>query len=384
MVSSTNPRELKGKIIASMKDAVKRISKQKYMVSSQNGNGRYYDVQLTDENEWQCNCADFVYRHERDRDRVTACKHIFAIQFNKKLREQVEKELVVIEPVNIKDCIFCQSSYLKKFGIRHNKSGAIQRFICSDCNKTFSINLGFEKMKHNPKAVTTAIQLYFSGESLRNTQRSIRLLGVHVSHQTIWNWISKYVSLMQKYIEKLRPVVSDTWRADELWIKIRGDMKYMFALMDDETRYLIAQEVADSKYKHDARTLFRKGKEAVGKKPALLITDGLPVYHDAFNKEFYTNTAPRSEHVNAIKISGDMNNNRMERFNGEVRDREKVMRSLKIKKTPILTGYQIYHNYIREHQGIGNLTPAEKCGIKIDGDNKWVTLIQNAKRNEAK
>jgi transposase-like protein len=384
MVSRTNPRELRGKLIASMKDAIKRISKQKYRVSSQNGNGKYYDVQLTDENEWQCNCADFTYRHERDQDKVTACKHIFAIQFNKKLREQVEQELVVIEPVNIQNCLFCQSSYIKKFGIRHNKSGAIQRFICGDCNKTFSINLGFEKMKHNPKAVTTAIQLYFSGESLRNTQKSIRLLGVHVSHQTIWNWISKYVSLMQKYIEKLKPEVGNTWRADELWIKIRGDMKYMFALMDDETRYLIAQEVADSKYKHDARALFRQGKEAVGKKPALLITDGLPAYHDAFNKEFYTNKAPRSEHANAIKMSGDMNNNRMERFNGEVRDREKVMRGLKIKTTPILTGYQIYHNYIREHQGIGNLTPAEKCGIKVEGENKWVTIIQNAKKNEMK
>jgi len=25
-------------------------------------------------------------------------------------------------------------------------------------------------------------------------------------------------------------------------------------------------------------------------------------------------------------------------------------------------------------------TPAEKCGIKIEGDNKWFTLIQNASR----
>lgn len=381
MVSGkTNPRELKGKLIASMKNAVKMTSERTYRVSSQNGNGKYYDVQLTTENEWQCNCPDFSYRYELDNN-ATACKHIFAVEFSKKLREEVKKELVVIEPVNIKDCIFCQSSYIKKFGIRHNKSGAIQRFICGDCNKTFSINLGFEKMKHNPKAVTTAIQLYFSGESLRNTQKSIRLLGVHVSHQTIWNWISKYVSLMQKYIEKLRPVVSDTWRADELWLKVKGDMKYLFALMDDETRYLISTEVADTKYKHDARALFRKGKEAVGKKPAQLITDGLPAYHDAFNKEFYTNMKPRTEHVNAIKMSGDMNNNRMERFNGEVRDREKVMRSLKIKTTPILIGYQIYHNYIREHQGIRNLTPAEKCGIKVEGENKWKTLIQNAKKD---
>jgi putative transposase len=84
-------------------------------------------------------------------------------------------------------------------------------------------------MKHNPQAVTTAIQLYFSGESLRNTQKSIRLLGVQVSHQTIYNWIEKYISLMQTYVEKLRPDIGNVWRADELWIKVKGDMKYLFA-----------------------------------------------------------------------------------------------------------------------------------------------------------
>jgi hypothetical protein len=53
-------------------------------------------------------------------------------------------------------------------------------------------------------------------------------------------------------------------------------MKYRFALMDDETRYWIAQEVADTKYKHDARKLFNMGGEIAGKRPETLITDGLP------------------------------------------------------------------------------------------------------------
>jgi hypothetical protein len=34
-----------------------------------------------------------------------------------------------------------------------------------------------------------------------------------------------------------------------------------------------------------------------------------------------------------------MNNNKMERFNSEVRDREKVVRGLKKTDTPILSGY---------------------------------------------
>jgi transposase-like protein len=110
--------------------------------------------------------------------------------------------------------------------------------------------------------------------------------------------------------------------------------------MDDETRYWIAQEVAGSKYKHDARKLFQLAKKVTGKNPETLITDGLPAYHDAYKKEFWTQKKEtRAEHINAITLRGDMNNNKMESFNGEVRDREKVIRGLKKDDTSILKGY---------------------------------------------
>jgi transposase-like protein len=119
--------------------------------------------------------------------------------------------------------------------------------------------------------------------------------------------------------------------------------------------------------------------KVTGKKPRTLITDGLPAYHDAYKKEFWTHRKEtRTEHIRHITIRGDRNNNKMERFNGEIRDREKTMRGLKTKDTPILAGYQIFHNYIRPHEGLEGKTPAETCGIKIDGKNKWLTLIQNA------
>jgi transposase-like protein len=369
-----SPRELRGLEIAKAKESqIARFDASTYKVLSQSGNGEY--AVCLSEDEWRCECPDHRFRGVK-------CKHIWAIEFSLKMREQVRKN-VVIEEVVISNCVFCHSSNIKKFGVRKNKSGNIQRFLCVDCEKTFSVNIGFEKMKHNPQAVTSAMQLYFSGESLRNTMKSLRLLGVEVSHQTVYNWIGKYVSLMNSYVEKIIPNVSDTWRADELYVKIKGDMKYLFALMDDETRFWIAQEVAESKYKHDARRLFQLGKQVTGKQPMTIITDGLPAYHDAYKKEFWTLRGPRTEHVNAIKLSGDRNNNKMERFNGEIRDREKTMRGLKTKETPILKGYQIFHNYIRPHEGLEGKTPAEACGIQITGKNKWLTLIQNATRRES-
>jgi len=105
-------------------------------------------------------------------------------------------------------------------------------------------------------------------------------------------------------------------------------------------------------------------------------------YRDAYKKEFYTNYKPRTEHIRDIRLSGEIHNNKMERMNGEIRDREKVMRGLKTDNTPILKGYQIYHNYLRSHEGLNGKTPAEACGIEVKGENKWFTLIQNARKKE--
>lgn len=62
----------------------------------------------------------------------------------------------------------------------------------------------------------------------------------------------------------------------------------------------------------------------------------------------------------------------MERLNGEIRDREKVMRGLKKKDTPILAGYQIFHNYIREHEGLDGKTPSEACGVTVERKKEQV------------
>jgi hypothetical protein len=54
------------------------------------------------------------------------------------------------------------------------------------------------------------------------------------------------------------------------------------------------------------------------------------------------------------------------------------MRGLEKVDTPILTGYQIYHDYVRPHEALQGKTPSEAAGITVEGENKWLTLIQNA------
>jgi transposase InsO family protein len=64
-------------------------------------------------------------------------------------------------------------------------------------------------------------------------------------------------------------------------------------------------------------------------------------------------------------MDGVVHNNKMERMNGEIRDRERVMRTLEKPDTPILEGYRIYHNYIRPHMALKWKTPAELAGLRF-------------------
>jgi hypothetical protein len=52
--------------------------------------------------------------------------------------------------------------------------------------------------------------------------------------------------------------------------------------------------------------------------------------------------------------------------------------------SPPIKGLQIYHNYVRSHMGLNGETPAENAGIKVECQDKWLTLIQNASEEKAK
>ena len=114
-----------------------------------------------------------------------------------------------------------------------------------------------------------------------------------------------------------------------------------------------------------------------GRKPKYIVTDGLPSYHVAINKEFKTNIG-ETEHLGKVGITHHPNNNVVERLHGTVREREKTMRGLKVKDTPIVEGHRLYYNFIREHEALDGKTPSEEAGITIEGENKWLTLMKTA------
>ncbi|MCH7561699.1 MAG: hypothetical protein IIC67_10120 [Thaumarchaeota archaeon] len=51
--------------------------------------------------------------------------------------------------------------------------------------------------------------------------------------------------------------------------------------------------------------------------------------------------------------------------------------------TPIIDGMRVYYNFTKKHGGLNGITPAESAMIKVDGKNKWKTIIQNVSLNKA-
>jgi transposase-like protein len=119
-------------------------------------------------------------------------------------------------------------------------------------------------------------------------------------------------------------------------------------------------------------------KTALGQKPERVVTDGLHAYKKAFTKEFYTLKGPRTEHISHIHLTGDMNNNLIERLHGTKRDREKTFRGLKTDETPIIPMQDIYYNFVKPHLALKGKTPAEESGIGVEDRNKWLGLIEQA------
>ncbi len=374
MQSVQDSREVRGEAIARQFGWVRRLDEFAYKVHSQTVE-KEYDV-LSTEAGWTCSCPDSQFRG-------TKCKHIRAVELSFILRKIIAVPPLTIQAVNVKDCPACHSERIVKHGVRHNASGDIQRWSCLQCEKWFTINLGFERMQATPQAITSAMQLYFTGESFRNVQKFLALQGVNVSHVAVYTWVTKYIKLMEGYLDKLKPQLGDKWRADELYLKVKGNPKWLYAMIDDDSRYWIAMQVGDKKWHEDVRPLWKEAKEVAGKQPKVLTTDGAENFATANRKEFYSRYADKNTiHIKEIAFNGKYHNNLMERFNGELRDREKVMRSLKREDSPILKGMQIHHNFIRSHAGLDGQTPADRAGIKVEGENKWLTLIQNASREK--
>ena len=300
---------------------VERIAPDHYLVKSQSTN-QTYEVRDFGHG-WMCSCPDHLHT-------ISACKHIQAVEFENGTRR-------VVRQPNSTACLFCDSPRTVRKGRRNGR----RRFRCKGCGKHFTDDPGFGGKRHAPEHIIVAVEMSFAGMSTRKVAGAMRRAGVSISHQTVQNWAAEYGGLMEWFIDQITPNVGELWRTDEVYTRIRGERKYMFAMLDADTRYWIARQVATHKRTDDVRPMFRTTRKVAGKTPSKLISDGALNFAEAHHDEY----TPRnflwkdSVHESHIRMDGDTNNNQMESFNGNtIRLREKVSAGSKGRTLPSWRG----------------------------------------------
>ncbi len=326
---------------------------------------------MKNQDGWTCDCLDFMHRHQ-------LCKHIYTVILWKGYEnEKSAKQTNIEEFDELNTCKFCNSWNIIKYG----RAGRKQVYYCKDCNRRFVNNINFEKMKYDPKIISVTLDLYFRGLSLRKiTDHLKQCHGLFVGHVTIYNWIDKYIGIIDEYVKTLEPKeLSDVWHIDEMMVKIGGDWRWLWNALDEGTRFQLAGHISKEKYIEDARKAFQKAKNnGRHHRPKYIVTDGMHAYKRAIKKEFAP-SATGVKHINNVGIKDQVNNNALERLNGTVREREKIIRGLKKEDTPILKGQRIFYNYIRPHQSLGGATPSQIAGVELNlGENKWLNLMKKS------
>jgi transposase-like protein len=130
-------------------------------------------------------------------------------------------------------CKRCESNNVVKIG----KSNGVQRYMCKDCGFKFLDNGNFERMRSKKHVIAVVMDLYFDGMSVRKIQRQIAyIFKVDISQVTIHNWITKYSELVKEYIDSLTLEFGDEWHVDETAIKVKGEQKWFWEIIDEETR----------------------------------------------------------------------------------------------------------------------------------------------------
>ena len=120
------------------------------------------------------------------------------------------------------------------------------------------------------------------------------------------------------------------WVADETMIMLHGKNKWLWAIIDKKTRYLLACNFTSKRFTKDATKLFRDALYNAGTRPGTITTDKLFAYNKAFNRVFYSRYAEdKVYHWKSKGFHSRFNTNLVERWHEYVKGRTKIMRHFK-------------------------------------------------------
>jgi transposase-like protein len=264
-------------------------------------------------------------------------------------------------------CKYCQSENVNKYG----KYKDTQLYYCKDCNRKFKDDDTTFHMKTPTNQVSSALNMYYEGMPIKGVRRNLKQeYGNMPSTATIYEWIQKYTQYATDSIKGYQPQkIGDTWIADETVIEVDGQNVWLWDIIDDRTRYLLATRISQSRTTQDAQMLLDRAVKTAGKPPKTVITDKLASYLDV--------RYGKGEHIQSRPFAFENNTQKIERFHETLKQRTKVMRGLKNIESALdfIGGWLVHYNYLRPHTSLGDKTPAEIAEADYPYKN-WADIIR--------
>src|SRR5215208_2212536 len=167
--------------------------------------------------------------------------------------------------------------------------------------------------------INQAVWLYHCFSlSLREVELILAARGVVVSYETIRDWSVRFGPTYAKNLKRRRPQPGDKWFLDEVFVRIRGKLHYLWRAVDQHGNVLdvLVQSRRNTKA---AKRFFRKLLKGLCYVPRVIVTDKLGSYAAAKRE-----ILPGVEHRPSRYL-----NNRCEASHRPTRQRERRMQGFK-------------------------------------------------------
>ena len=199
----------------------------------------------------------------------------------------------------------------------------------------------FKYFKTSPEVIRLAVRMYVRFPlSIRNVEDLLHERGIDISYETVRFWWNRFgpifaANIRRKRIQSLRAWSNYKWHLDEMYVKINGEIHYLWRAVDHEGEVLEAV-VTKRRDKQAALKLLKKLMRRYGK-PETIVTDKLKSYGAAL----------RELGVSGQEFEGRWINNRVENSHQPLRRRERAMQRFRLMRS--LQKFAAVHGSVHNH-----------------------------------
>jgi putative transposase len=197
----------------------------------------------------------------------------------------------------------------------------------------------YHRHRFPAEIISHCVWLYFRFcLSYRDVEELMAVRGITLTYETIRQWCGKFGQMFANDLRRRGPQPGDKWHLDEVRLRIKGEIRYLWRAVDQEGTVLDIL-VQRRRNKVAAKKFFRKLLKGLGYIPRVIITDKLRSY-GAAKKEILSSVEHR-QHKGL--------NNRAENSHEPTRERERRMRGFKSAghAQRFLSAYGLIASYFR-------------------------------------